>query len=108
MCAIENELIFQTTFNKQTDQRLNILLNRAIDSNICNDLNIIAMRRISPRYNLTLVNAIIDFNPNQVGGGAKWPTANQNNYSFATGCPIDLKPTCIFKFVHCIEEYKKN
>ena len=40
--------------------------------------------------------------------GAKWPTANLNNYFYVTGCPIDLKQSCIFKFVPCLEVYKKN
>ena len=35
-------------------------------------------------------------------------TANLNDYFFATECPIDLKPSCIFKFVRCHEVYKKN
>ena len=34
-------------------------------------------------------------------------TANLNDYFFATECPIDLKPSCIFKFVHCLEVYQK-
>ena len=44
------------------------------------------------------------FNPNHVEGegGGKWPAANRNNYSSATECLIDLKPCCIFKFVHCL------
>ena len=40
-------------------------------------------------------------------GGGKWPTAYLNNYCSATGCPIDLKPSCILKFVCCLEVYKK-
>ena len=49
------------------------------------------------------------FNPNHtVGGGGKWPTANLNDYFSATECPIDLKPSCIFKFVRCLEVYKKK
>ena len=39
------------------------------------------------------------FNPTQ-GGGSKWPTA--------TDYPIDLKPSCIFKFVRCPEVYEKR
>ena len=46
-------------------------------------------------------------NPNQVWG-AKWAAENLNNYFSATGCPIDLKPNCIFKFVSCLEVYKRN
>ena len=38
----------------------------------------------------------------------EWPTANLNNYFSATGCPIGLKPNCIFNFVCCLEVYKKN
>ena len=38
---------------------------------------------------------------------AKWPTANLNDYFSATECPIDLKPSCIFKFVRCLEVYKE-
>ena len=41
-------------------------------------------------------------------GGAKWPTANLNDYSSATKCPIDLKPSCIFKFARCPEVYEKK
>ena len=41
------------------------------------------------------------FNPNQAGGpGDKCPTANQNNYISGINCPIDLKPSCKYKFVH--------
>ena len=43
------------------------------------------------------------FNPNQVGGGAKWPAGNLKNYFSATGCPIDLKPGCKFEFIRCLE-----
>ena len=43
-----------------------------------------------------------------IWGGAKWPTANLNDYFSATECPIDLKPSCIFKFVRCLEVYEKN
>ena len=45
-------------------------------------------------------------NPKEAGGG-KWPSANLNNYYSATGCPIDLKPSSIFKFVHCLAVYKE-
>ena len=38
----------------------------------------------------------------------KWPTANLNDYISATECPIDLKPSCIFKFVRCLEVYEKQ
>ena len=48
------------------------------------------------------------FNPNHTGGGAKWPTANLNDYFSATECPIDLKPSCIFKFVRCLKVYEKK
>ena len=41
------------------------------------------------------------------GGGAKWPTANLNDYFSATECPIDLKPSCIFQFVNWLEVYKR-
>ena len=37
-----------------------------------------------------------------------WPTANLNDYFSATECPIDLKPSCIFKFVRCLEVYEKK
>ena len=50
-------------------------------------------------------------NPNQgrgAWGGGKWPAANLNNYFSATGCSIDLKPSCIFKFVRCLEVYKNK
>ena len=30
------------------------------------------------------------------------------NYSYATRCLIDLKPNCIFKFVRCLDVFKKN
>ena len=43
-----------------------------------------------------------------IRGGAKWPTANLNDYFSATECPIDLKPSCIFKFVRCPEVYEKK
>ena len=43
-----------------------------------------------------------------IRGGAKWHTANLNAYFSATGCPIDLKPSCIFKFVRCLEVYEKK
>ena len=36
------------------------------------------------------------------------PTANINDYSSATECLIDLKPSCICKFVRCLEVYKKK
>ena len=42
-----------------------------------------------------------------IGGGAKLPTANLKDYFSATECPIDLKPSCIFKFVRCLEVYIK-
>ena len=45
-------------------------------------------------------------NPNQ--GGGKWPAGNLNAYFSATECPIDLKPSCIFKFVHYLDGYKKK
>ena len=41
-------------------------------------------------------------------GGAKWPKANQNDYFSETDCPTDLKPSCKFKFFHCLEVYLKN
>ena len=41
-------------------------------------------------------------------GGVKWPTANLNDYFSATECPIDLKPSCIFKFFRCLEVYEKK
>ena len=47
------------------------------------------------------------FNPNHTGG-AKWPTANLNDYFSATVCPIDLKPSCIFTFVRCPQVYEKK
>ena len=47
-------------------------------------------------------------NPKEAEGGAKWPTANLNDYCSATGCPIDLKPSCIFKFVRCPQVYEKK
>ena len=40
--------------------------------------------------------------------GGKWPTANLNDYFSATECSIDLKPSCIFKFVCCLEVYEKR
>ena len=40
--------------------------------------------------------------------GAKWLIANLNDYFSATECPIDLKPSCIFKFVLCLEVYGKK
>ena len=40
-------------------------------------------------------------------GRAKWPTANLNNYFSAIVCLIDLKPSCISKFVCCLEVIKK-
>ena len=40
--------------------------------------------------------------------GAKWPAVNLNTYFSATGCPIELKPTWIFKFVCCLEVYEKK
>ena len=43
-----------------------------------------------------------------IRGGAKWPTANLNDYFSSTECPIDLKPSCIFKFVCCLEVYEKK
>ena len=48
----------------------------------------------------------LQLNPNHAGG-AKWPTANLNDYFSATECPIDLKPSCIFKFVRCLEVCQK-
>ena len=44
-------------------------------------------------------------NPKEAGG-AKWPTANLNDHFSATECPIDLKTSCIFKFVQCLKVYK--
>ena len=38
----------------------------------------------------------------------KWPTANLNDYFSATECAIDLKLSCIFKFVRCLEVYEKK
>ena len=35
-------------------------------------------------------------------------TANLNEYYSTTECTIDLKPSCIFKFVHCLEVYEKK
>ena len=32
--------------------------------------------------------------------GAKWPSA--------TDCPVDLKPSCKFKLVSCLEVYQKK
>ena len=47
-------------------------------------------------------------NPKEtVGGGGKWPTANLNNYGFATGCPIDLKPSCILSLSVVLRSIKK-
>ena len=43
--------------------------------------------------------------PNQAGGGAEWPTRNLDAYFSTTKCLIDLKPSCIFKFVRCHEVY---
>ena len=43
-----------------------------------------------------------------IRGGAKWPTANLNDYCSATEYPIGLKPSCIFKFVRCPEVYEKK
>ena len=43
-----------------------------------------------------------------MGGGAKWPTANQKRYISGTKCPIDLKPGCKFMFVRCLETYLKK
>ena len=43
---------------------------------------------------------------NKAGGAGKWSTANLNNYFSATGCSIDLKPSCIFKFgYHLLQDY---
>ena len=39
-----------------------------------------------------------------LGGG---PTTNLNDYFSATKYPIDLKPSCILKFVCCLQVYKK-
>ena len=50
----------------------------------------------------------MSINTNHTGGGGKWPTANLNAYFSATGCPVDLKPSCIFKFVCCLEVYEKK
>ena len=36
------------------------------------------------------------------------PAGNLNAYFSATECPIDLKPSCIFKFVCCLEVYEKR
>ena len=47
-------------------------------------------------------------NPNQAGGGGKWPPANLNDFFSANECPIDLKPSCIFTFVRCLDVYKKR
>ena len=59
-----------------------------------------------------------NINPNQAGvlesltlkrrEGANWPTANLNDYFSATECPIDLKPSCVFKFICCLEAYQKK
>ena len=46
----------------------------------------------------------MSINTNHTGGGGKWPTANLNAYFSATGCPVDLKPSCIFKFVEVYEK----
>ena len=40
------------------------------------------------------------------GGGDKY--ARSNNYFSGTECHIYLKPSCLFKFVRCLEVYKKN
>ena len=56
--------------------------------------------------NSRLIRSPYFLNPYQAGG-AKWPTANLNEFFSATECPIDLKPSCSFKFVRCLEVYKK-
>ena len=38
----------------------------------------------------------------------KWPTANIRYYFSATECLIDLKPSCILKFVRCLDVYGKK
>ena len=43
-----------------------------------------------------------------IRGGGKWPAGNLNTYFSATECLIDLKPSCIFKFVLCLEVYQKK
>ena len=43
----------------------------------------------------------------QGGGGGKWPSANPNDNYSGTDCQINLKPSCIFKFVSCLEVYIK-
>ena len=74
-----------------------------LDINLIIILYLIIMFNIGCTYSRTFVYALTL----KRRGRAKWPTANLNDYFSATECPIDLKPSCIFKFVRCLEVYEK-
>ena len=40
-----------------------------------------------------------------LGGGDRWPTANQNNIFAGTKCQIDLQPGYKFEFIRCPEVF---